>query len=105
MTDTLFTPPPADGRLTPRQTLVLTLAQHQPAGITATDAGTALHADTCRWCRDGQPCKYAASAGLEVLRALKKKALVKQRRGGIWQATRPIDNGPDPSTDPFPEGF
>lgn len=114
---TLFTPPPADGKLTARQAHALDLLEHHPAGLRATDVGVDLHQAFNNPCSCGPAgaCKWAMAAGLDVLRALKRRGLVRQRKGGSWQhhasASRPSseggrrDAGYDPATAPWPEGF
>lgn len=87
---TLFTPPPADGNLTHRQAFALGLLEQQPAGLRATDVGVAVHqefSNPCS-CSATSACKWSMATGLEVLRALKKRGLVVQRKSGLWQHHR-----------------
>ena len=102
---TLFTPPPADGNLTPKQRYVLDLVRTTPGGIEDVDVGARLHArrgrhasvDTCPWC---------AEEGKGVLEALRRRGLLIRRRTGAWQALTdgtpaPVD-GHDPATGDIP---
>lgn len=68
-----------------------------PEGITGSELGRAL----------GVSEQWAKSNGLQVLKALKAKGLVEQKRGGIWRAigaTTPADDGvmPRGMTDEIP---
>jgi hypothetical protein len=103
--ETLFTPPPADGRLTERQELVLRLVREQ-GGIRDEDAVRVVHGD-CPYCRE-EPCAYAGMAAREVLGALRKRGLVVRRRTGVWEpagAQKRSDGRYDPAAAAFPEGF
>ena len=104
MTDpTLFKPGPRDGHLTDRQQLVYQLLRDHRDGITALEAGLAVHELTrCPYCQNGA-CRYARETGNDVLRSLSKRGLAIRRRTGRWQLRhRPLAEAPDPSTDPIP---
>jgi hypothetical protein len=82
----------APPKLTERQARALAFIQACGTdGATATETGRHL----------GATEMWAKSSGLEVSRALKKKGLVRQRKGGIWVATNPTsDTGNIPELAP-----
>lgn len=85
----LFDPPAAEKvekPLTERQQFVLELVQHAGSeGLAADEVGARLCArrgkhdvdDRCQWC---------PTSGREVLKALRRRGLVKSRRNGSWYA-------------------
>lgn len=75
---------PVGVTLTGRQRQALEFVRdRQP--VSAEEVGAYLHElKRCRWCRPPIPCKYAFDAGKDVLKALRVKGLVKQRRGAGW---------------------
>lgn len=101
MTGHLFLVPP---RLTERQQVALDLTAGD--GATDLEVGVELHARKgCGYCREHQPCEYAASTGREVLVALRKKGLVVRRRSGLWQhvgTATSAAGGYDPATAEIP---
>jgi hypothetical protein len=101
---TLFTPPPADGNLTDRQTLVLQLLRDNPDGLRSSDLGAHIHQATnapCA-CTHDVRCKWAMSTGEAVGRALRKRDLAIKRKTGRWQLTRPPVTGYDPTSSHIP---
>lgn len=100
---TLFPLPPAEGALTPRQTRALELLRANPEGLTAAELGREIHLhNRCRYCFT-QPCKYAATTGQELGKALRKRQLAIRRKNGRWQAlTGVAQEGYDPATAPLP---
>jgi hypothetical protein len=102
---TLFPLPPADGNLTERQSFALDKLRAQlPDGLTADELGALL----CerRGKHDaGIRCTWCASAGREVLSALRDRGLVRRRRGGLWLSLAQGAEKPpkhDPRTAPIP---
>jgi hypothetical protein len=106
----LFTPPPPTGNLTDRQAFVYgQLQAHtvQGDGLTADEVGAELHARAGKH-EAGVRCQWCHQEGVSVLKALRKKNLAKRRRAGGWVALgaeRAESDSPDPTTDPFPDGF
>lgn len=85
-------PAPSEHTLTDRQRQVLALLRQHPAGLTATQIAGEL---------DLGP-KYGATNARRILVALKSGDHVFQRRYGIWQAKRGVNDGKhDPSTAPI----
>lgn len=79
--------------LTPRQARALEIVQQHPAGIHADELGAILHEEHHRHSRD-QRCQFDGANGNSILKALRKKGLVRYRRGrdftaGHWEATTP----------------
>jgi hypothetical protein len=94
------TPPPP---LTPRQQHVAD-ALHQAGhdGLTAAQAGAYVHAQQGRHAED-RPCDWCTTAGNEILKALRKRGLARQRgRPRIWVA---VDAKPDAAFGELPKGF
>lgn len=87
----LFRPPPATGKLTPRQEAVYEALTR--GGLTEVDAGLLLH----RGKHDSNmPCTYCEDNGRGVLTALRKKGLVKRaRETGLWER---LDGAGKPSS-------
>ena len=94
MTEPLFTMPPGEHTLTERQRLTLAAARGLPGGVSADDAGAALHA--LRWTRGGRqcscclpagvPCAWAEDAGREVLQRLRELGYgLVRRKTGRWE--------------------
>lgn len=52
-------------------------------------------------------CRYCGDEGKDIAKELRKKKLVRMRRGEGWYVVgaRPKVEGYDPSTAPLPEGF
>jgi hypothetical protein len=101
---TLFTPPPADGNLTDRQTLVLQLLRDNPDGLRSSDLGAFIHQATnapCPCSHDAR-CKYAMAEGERVGKQLRKRDLAIKRKTGRWQLTRPPVQGYDPTSSTIP---
>jgi hypothetical protein len=102
--NTLFRPPPADGNLTDRQTLVLGLLRDNPDGLRSSDLGAFIHVATgapCP-CSHDVRCKYALTEGERVGKQLRKRDLAIKRKTGRWQLTRPPAQGYDPGTADIP---
>ena len=100
---TLFSRPPADGDLSERQRLVYEAARER-GGLSDLEAGALLHAGKHS---DDQPCQWCARDGRGVLVALRRRDLVKRRRGGTWTLADAGAYEPayDPATSEWPEGF
>ena len=88
----LFDPGVALGNMSSRETLILKAVEQSEGGLTAQQAGRIVHADSGAHAED-VVCAYCVSAGRRVLDQLKARQLVKQRRGGIYQAVRRVDRG------------
>jgi hypothetical protein len=113
--DRLFDLPPTT-RLTDRQAHALEkITDAGYDGLHTDELGAIVHAFTGKHPAD-QLCEWCGSAGLEVGKALRGKALVQQRRrksvGGdavmVWTIAgklNPPRAVPDPDTDIWPEGF
>jgi hypothetical protein len=87
----LFEPPPPI--LPERQAFVMEqLHAHAEDGLAADEVGAMLHAR-----RDkhdaGVRCQWCSSEGQSVLRALRKKGLVRRKRGGLWLALERGEEG------------
>lgn len=97
---TLFSPPPADGKLGPRQQAVIDLLRAAPEGLTDDEVGVHLHGTVeCRHCAPDRPCRYARGDGHAVLKSLRGRGLTRYRRKtGRWHATsrvvHPLDDIP-----------
>jgi hypothetical protein len=81
----LFEPSPPAPKLGARQQLV-----HQAlldgGWLTDSDAGLLIHlARGCRFCRPGEPCRYAAGEGRAVLASLRPKVGLVRRKSGRWE--------------------
>lgn len=116
---TLFPVPPASPvGLTDRQaTAYAALVRAGDDGMSGDEIGAVLHAAAGHHHIDGR-CQWCSTSGLEVLRALRRKGLVRSRRHGLWTAlaeggrdapTTSGDHGRPPSANvgpgDFPEGF
>lgn len=92
--------------LTERQQFTLdlvTAAGRQ--GLNSDDVGAAWCAHRGKHDTD-ERCQWCGVAGREVLRALRRRGLVRSRRTGEWYATNlPPETAIDPDVDPFPEGY
>lgn len=100
----IVTVPETPPRLTgPRQQLVYDLLQAAGReGLTADEAGAHVHAATGKHL-PGERCAWCGRDGGQVLRALRKKKVVKSRRDGNWTLATAE---PAPATfGDFPEGF
>lgn len=95
--------PPAKPELTERQQHALQLLQHAGrAGLTVDEVGAA-------WCAhrgkhsDDTRCAWCGQNGRDVLKALRRKGKVKQRRDGTgtWYALEGVVE-PEPATGPAP---
>lgn len=95
---TLFDPGPAEGGLTDYQALVYDAVGND--GITASRAGALIHSHRALHAAT-EACQFCRGDGNGVLKALRKRGLVKRRRNGTWQLVRQI---PEPFGD-FPPGF
>lgn len=96
----LIPAPPAQPRLTDRQQRALDLISRL-APIPSDELGAYLHRhgpdSRCQWC---------ATTGAEVGEALRRKGLVKRRRGKGWVLMAGAADKPaDPVFGEFPEGF
>jgi hypothetical protein len=80
---TLFKPPPADGKLTPRQEFALLLVRGRPDGVTVDELGAILHERAGKHDRESR-CQWCPDNGRSVLTALQKRQLVTHRRSGVW---------------------
>lgn len=101
----LFQPPPATGNLTARQSFALRyLERHRQDGVKADELGAALHARRGRH-PEGERCRFCSNEGQDVLRALRRKGLARQRRGIGWvalSAPGPADDSCDPQSMEIP---
>lgn len=88
----LFEPPPPIQTLTERQAFVLDELRKADDGLDADEVGALLCERNGRHDR-GTRCEWDSSNGQGVLKALRKKELVKRRRGGTWVALSPADGG------------
>lgn len=90
---------PAVPSLTPRQTRALELVRTAGVdGIHADELGAALHAEYRKHGADRR-CRFCGKTGQDILGALKRKGLVRYRRGkgglaGFWQATDAPERAP-----------
>lgn len=75
--------------LTERQQFALDTLRGLEAGQ-AVEIGQALHARRGKHTPD-QVCSWCSQEGLSVLRALKKRGLVRQRRGGVFEPLEGAD--------------
>lgn len=91
----LFDPGVALGNMSDRESLILKHVEQSEGGLTAQQAGRIVHADSGAHAEDVS-CAYCVSAGVRVLKQLKVRGLVRQRRGGIYQAVRRRDTGSIP---------
>lgn len=97
--------------LTPRQARALELVTATgQAGIHADELGAQLHADYRK--HDAQArCRWCGASGMSFLKALRRKGLVRYRRGnaqrpGFWQAIGAREERVLPvAYNQFPEGF
>jgi ribosomal protein S27AE len=118
--ESLFDALPAEDRigitkLTERQEFALRAVLDHPDGLSGEDVGRLVHEHFQKHRPGFTTCDFCQSAGLELLRALKDRGLVAQRRGGIYQAIagsrgaasdrHAADDSYDPQTAPWPEGF
>ena len=101
----LFGEAPSGTRLGRSQQLVLTAVQNAGQdGLTADEAGALVHEQ--RGHHDhGVRCDYCASDGRQVLASLRKRSLVKSRRGGSWVTPTAQPAAPAGMSDDLPEGF
>lgn len=96
----LFTPPAADGDLTPRQQAVLDALRARRT-LTDVEAGQVAHAATGR--HHGGACSYCADTGKDVLGALRKRGLARKPRGGdLWT---PVGGNGVSNQGELPDGF
>lgn len=103
---------PARLRLGDREAFALEQIRRQPGGILQTDLGALLHARS-RKHEPHQRCDYCSFDGLQILKRLRAKKLVKrERKTGLWRLTRGhrrlVEYGPEAEAadhDPFPKGF
>lgn len=103
----LFTPGPADGKLTDRQQHALDHLTANPAGVRSSDLGAYLHQALgirCS-CSETVRCRWSMSEGERVGKQLRQRGLAIKRKSGLWQLTRPPVTGYDPKTADWPEGF
>jgi hypothetical protein len=107
----LLEQPPAAPKLTDRQAFVLELVTQAGAdGVHADEVGAALDARRGKHPRDVR-CQWCGRNGQQMLESLKKKGLVRYRRGnrdrpGFWQLPGAAE--PRRSSVPyndFPEGY
>ena len=86
----LFTEPmPAPDPLPRNQVAVMRLLlRNLPQGITAAEAGAAVHAVRGKHTAD-ETCVFCAKDGAKVLRALARKGLATGRRDGWWTPPGP----------------
>lgn len=86
-------------KLTPRQKLALDAIRYAGwDGISSYDLGCALGGST----------HWAATAGVEVGKALRRKGLVQQRRRGermVWTVAGALERPGAPHPGELPEGF
>lgn len=89
---TLFPVEPVPAALTERQQFVLDELRRYEDGLDADEVGAMLCERNGRHDR-GTRCDWDASNGRSVLKALRKKGLVRSRRGGTWLALERGDDG------------
>lgn len=93
---------PAVPDLTPRQQHALELVQAAGAnGMHADELGALLHAEYRKHGAD-ERCTWCGSTGNSILKALRKKRLVRYRRGtparpGYWEAVNVLAAASEPS--------
>ena len=103
---------PAPITLSGRQAAVFERIRRSPEGVYETDIGALLHARV-RKHGLGERCTYCRFDGLQVLKRLRQKGLVRrERKTGRWHVARQhrqlVPYGPEAEPaelDPFPEGF
>lgn len=102
---------PATPTLTPRQARAVELVQAAgTTGIHADELGAQLHAEYRKHGPEAR-CRFCGQTGQQILVALRKKALVRYRRGnqqrpGYWQAVGAHEERVLPvAYNTFPEGY
>jgi hypothetical protein len=92
--------------LTPRQQAVLDALQRAGQdGLLPAEAGAIVHMAQGRH-GPGLGCRWCPTAGLEILRALRKRGLARQRgRPRVWVAVGVPTPDPPGMSSELPEGF
>jgi hypothetical protein len=80
-----------DGKpLTDRQQLVWNLVRHAYDGVSADEAGAAVHAFNGKHDADDR-CEWCATTGKSVLRSVPLRKLAIRRKDGRWRPRDPKD--------------
>lgn len=101
----LFDTGPADVQtLTDRLALAHRILQSNRDGMRADELGAAIH-DARGLHGRGGVCQYDANEGRACARSLEQRGLASRDKHGVWRAGKPVDDGYNPATVAFPEGF